>query len=173
MLPSSPSACSCGVRCLSFFFHEGPHLVHLPFANVQVSHEFVMDGPRVAADPFQDAADGIAAHIRQPSRLSNSSAFGQVPHHRDDVVHRESKVEQRRPLSLRESGAARTTLEQPDRVWSVAVPHEQVVRVPVPVERALPVRARQPLLYDLHVRPLRSGRLSRPGKKSYPASITG
>jgi hypothetical protein len=93
MLPSPPAALSSSLRCLSFFSHEAPHLVHLNLGYIQVSHELVVDGFGVVPNQLYDPSDGVTGHSGETCCLPTPDTLGQVLHDVEDPGLREAKIE--------------------------------------------------------------------------------
>src|SRR5579871_3728251 len=101
MLPSSPDSLSSSLRCLSFFSHEGPHLVHLDLPHLKASHELVVDLLRMSANRSEDTSDGVPCYACQSRRLSYSDSLRQVLDDVDDLAPCKLKLEQRSMPTLR------------------------------------------------------------------------
>ena len=128
MLPSSPDSLSSSLRCLSFFSHEAPHLVHLNLWYIEVSHQLVVDGLGVLPNQLHDPPDRVTRHTREASRLAHPDALSKVLHDVDDLALWQPQIEQWRATPLRELSLAETTVQEPDGVWPVRPSQNHVAR---------------------------------------------
>src|SRR3954469_16979100 len=88
------------------------------------------------------AADGAAIHLTEPAGLSDAAPLGDVLQDRFDLLRREPRGEERRPLPLGESGLAVPATEHaPGLAGPVAAGHGQVSRPPLAMLGALGIQA--------------------------------
>jgi hypothetical protein len=80
----------------------------------------------IAGDPAQ-AADGAAIDLAEPAGLPDAAPLGDVLQDRFDLLRRQSRVEQGRPLPLREASLARLTAEHASGLLgTIATGHREI-----------------------------------------------
>ena len=95
----------------------------------------------LAGDPAQ-AADGAAVHLAEPAGLADAAPLGDVLQDRFDLLRRQSRVEQGRPLPLGEAGLAGAAAEHASLlVGAVAAGHGQVSGPPLAMLGAVGIQA--------------------------------
>jgi hypothetical protein len=95
----------------------------------------------LASDPTQ-AADGAAIDLAEPTRLADAAPLGDMLQDRFDLLRRQSRVEERRPFALGESGLASLAAEHASGLLgTIATGHRQISGPTLAMFRALRIQA--------------------------------
>ena len=147
MVPKIPAVVVVGVGSVGSpflgFWDTKAHFSSNGTARVSggTGHQLVVGVSGVRTGQQGQPCDGILVDPHQAGGRSDPAALGELLQDRQDLVVRQSGVEERRPLELGEAGLAGRAGEQAVAGLGEVIDDEEVARVPPAVRVAAGIRA--------------------------------